>query len=467
MPIRSSRTARFADRQDAGRQLARAVARLRFVDPVVLALPRGGVPVGAEVAARLGAPLDVLIVRKLGCPGHPELGVGAIAEDGVEIHNDDLISRLGITAAELAAVAAAEHAEADRRARRYRGHRPPVPVRGRTAIIVDDGLATGYTARAAIAVVRSRQPDTIVLAVPVAPSATVEALRSVVDDLVCLRSPARFIAIGQWYADFRQVPDDMVTALLARQHTRGTGEAPRRTSSEPVRRDVRIPARATRLPGTLTVPPDPVGLVIFAHGSGSSRHSPRNVAVARTLNAGGLATLLFDLLDDREAADRGNVFDIELLAERLQAASAWAEAQRETHDLRIGYFGASTGAAAALVAAARRPTVAAVVSRGGRPDLAGGLLRDVSAPTLLIVGGHDAPVVELNEHALEQLGDGRRLEIVPGATHLFAEPGALERVAELATDWFTAHLPRPDAGAADPTLSRPTAPTRTPPDTGA
>jgi putative phosphoribosyl transferase len=450
MPTRSPRTARFVDRQDAGRQLAAALARRRSANPVVLALPRGGVPVGAEVAARLGAPLDVLIVRKLGCPGRPELGVGAIAEDGVEIHNDDLISRLGITAAELAAVAAAEHAEADRRARRYRAQRPPVPVRGRTAIIVDDGLATGYTARAAIAVVRSRQPGMIVVAVPVAPQATVEALEAVADAVVCLRTPARFIAIGQWYTDFRQVGDDEVAALLAREPEGGRGPARAHPSSGPVQGEVRIRADATRLPGTLTVPQDPVGLVVFAHGSGSSRHSPRNVAVARALNARGLATLLFDLLDEREATDRGNVFDIELLADRLVAATAWAEAQRQTRDLRIGYFGASTGAAAALVAAAGRPTVAAVVSRGGRPDLAGELLRHVSAPTLLIVGGRDTPVVELNRRALDQLSGGRRLEIVPGATHLFAEPGALERVAGLAGDWFTTHLPRPDGGAAQP-----------------
>lgn len=448
MPTRPQSTARFVDRQDAGRQLADAVERRRFADPVVLALPRGGVPVAAEVAARLDAPLDVLIVRKLGCPGHRELGIGAIAEDGLEIHNEDLIARLGVTDAELAAVAATEHAEADRRARRYRGRRPPTPVKGRTAIIVDDGLATGYTARAAIAVVRSRQPDRIVVAVPVAPGATVEALEAVADEVICLRTPARFIAIGQWYADFRQVRDDEVAALLARAPAGGSAGAQPHAPSEPLQRDVTIPAGATRLPGTLTMPPDATGLVIFAHGSGSSRHSPRNVAVARTLNGAGQATILFDLLDDREAADRGNVFDIELLAERLVAATAWAQAQGEIRHLRIGYFGASTGAAAALVAAARRPTVAAVVSRGGRPDLAGGLLRHVSAPTLLIVGGRDAAVLELNRQALDRLGDGRRLEVVPGATHLFAEPGALERVAELARDWFIGHL-SPDGGAGD------------------
>lgn len=214
MPTRSS-TARFHDRREAGRQLAAAVARRRFARPVVLALPRGGVPVAAEIAARLDAPLDVLIVRKLGCPGHPELGIGAIAEGGLRFLNDRLITRLGVTADELARITAAEDAEVQRRARRYRGPRPPAPVRDRTAIVVDDGLATGYTARAALEVVRAWQPTHLVLAVPVAPAEAVTALRDHADEVICLRTPAPLVAIGRWYDDFRQVSDDEVTALVA------------------------------------------------------------------------------------------------------------------------------------------------------------------------------------------------------------------------------------------------------------
>jgi putative phosphoribosyl transferase len=181
--------------------------------------------------------------------------------------------------------------------------------------------------------------------------------------------------------------------------------------------------------------------VLFAHGSGSSRLSPRNVAVARSLNEGGFATLLFDLLTPEEAADRDNVFDVALLSDRLRTATHWLRAQPEAAALPIGYFGASTGAAAALQAAAEMSAdVAAVVSRGGRPDLAGPHLSAVRAPTLLIVGGRDEVVLELNQRAQQAMRCVNRLAIVPGATHLFEEPGALGLVAELAREWFVAHM---------------------------
>jgi putative phosphoribosyl transferase len=195
------------------------------------------------------------------------------------------------------------------------------------------------------------------------------------------------------------------------------------------------------LPGVLRVPAKAFGLVIFAHGSGSSRLSPRNNAVAEMLASQGIATLLLDLLTADEEADRRNVFDVPLLAERLGDAIEWAGSQAALSTLPIGLFGASTGAAAALVAAARfGDRVGAVVSRGGRPDLAGDALERVGAPTLLIVGGDDDAVIELNEAALARLGSRKRLEIVPGATHLFSEPGALEAVARHAAAWFRAHL---------------------------
>lgn len=197
-----------------------------------------------------------------------------------------------------------------------------------------------------------------------------------------------------------------------------------------------------RLPGVLECPADPRGLVLFAHGSGSSHRSARHRQVAGRLNAAGLASLRFDLLDEREAADRAHVFDIGLLGGRLVAAIDWALARRDVGALPIGLFGASTGAAAALVAAAARPArVRAVVSRGGRPDLAADAGPQVRAPTLLIVGGDDPEVLRLNRAALPMLGGRARLEVVPGATHLFEEPGALDAVAALAADWFERHLP--------------------------
>ena len=198
-----------------------------------------------------------------------------------------------------------------------------------------------------------------------------------------------------------------------------------------------------RLEGLLTIPDDARGLVIFAHGSGSSRLSPRNTYVADALNELHLATLQFDLLTDIEAMDRANVFDIPLLGERVSETVRWAQSEKTTSALAIGLFGASTGAAAALVAAANLPeSVAAVVSRGGRPDLAAPVLAKVGAPTLLIVGGADYGVIELNENAYGRLVCEKRLDIVPGATHLFEEPGTLDQVIDAAGDWFKQHLAR-------------------------
>src|SRR5215475_6988347 len=211
--------------------------------------------------------------------------------------------------------------------------------------------------------------------------------------------------------------------------------------------DVQIATPRAELSGNLTIPENPVALVLFAHGSGSSRHSPRNQFVARTLNRAGLGTLLFDLLTPEEEAldikTREHRFNIGLLAERLVYATKWARQQKETRDLSIGYFGSSTGGAAALVAAAELPEEAgAVVSRGGRPDLAGDALPKVHAPTLLIVGGNDDIAIELNEMARDQMRCEVKLEIIPSATHLFEESGALEQVAKLASDWFSLHLSR-------------------------
>ena len=204
---------------------------------------------------------------------------------------------------------------------------------------------------------------------------------------------------------------------------------------------VEIESGRVSLPGDVTVPPDAVGIAVFAHGTGSSSLSPRNVAVARALNERGIASLLFDLLTPAEANDRGNVFDIDLLSDRLEAAVRWAMARQETAGFPVGLFGASTGAAAALVVAARlSPGIAAVVSRGGRPDLAGAALEEVTAPTFLIVGSEDPVVMEVNRDAARLLRCEKRLEVIPGAGHLFEEPGALERVAELAADWFLRHF---------------------------
>ena len=215
----------FRDRQDAGRQLGRLLLRYRDAAPAVLALPRGGVPVGYEVARALGAPLDVLVARKIGAPSQPELGIGAIAPGGVIVLDERTVAALGVTEAELEAIAARETAEMERRLARYRGDRPPPELRDRTVIVVDDGLATGVTARAAVASVRLEEPRAVVLAVPVAAPESARAFGPLVDDLVAVIMPHDFRAVGLWYEDFEQTSDEEVLDLLARARRDPTADA--------------------------------------------------------------------------------------------------------------------------------------------------------------------------------------------------------------------------------------------------
>jgi putative phosphoribosyl transferase len=441
----------FHDRHDAGRRLAAALHRFRDQRPVVIALPHGGVPVAYEVARALDAPLDVLAVRKLGAPLQPEYAIGAIAEEGVGAIDRRAFEGLGVTELEVRAAARREAHELARAIRAFHGAREPISVRGRTVLVVDDGLATGSTAFAAAQALRKRGAARVVLAVPVAPPGTSDRLEGAFDEVVCLHEPEKFLAVGSWYQDFTQTSDEQVQALL-RAHAEGHASAPPAESgagrrhggldwSRLERRAVSIPASPVRLAGDLRLPPEPIGLVIFAHGSGSSRLSPRGIQVATALGASGLATLLIDLLDEQELTGRHNLFDVGLLADRLVAATACALSREELRALPLGYFGASTGAAAALSAAAELgERVRAIVCRGGRPDLASAQLSEVTAPTLLIVGGDDWNVLALNEEAISELRCPHELAIVPHAGHLFEEPGALERVTELGAEWFGAHL---------------------------
>ncbi len=440
---------RFRDRLDAGRRLAEALARtdLRIPKVVVVALPRGGVPVAFEVAERLGVPLDVLVVRKLGVPFQPELAMGAIGEGGVLVENHDVLRSAGLGSKDLEQAEQRERPELEHRAALYREGRSRADVRGRCAIVVDDGIATGSSMRAACHVLRALGAARIVVAVPVASRMAVTDLRSECDELICLEAPDPFFAVGEWYRDFSQTRDDEVISLLRRSALDQERAARRGEDATAPWRDeeVEIAAGEIALAGRLTVPPGVIGAVLFAHGSGSSRHSPRNRSVAAFLQQARLATLLLDLLTPAEVLDHSSVFDVPLLAARLGEASQWVSALPELDAVPLGYFGASTGAAAALCAAAQPDSpVAAVVSRGGRPDLAGTLLAAVRAPTLLIVGGRDEAVLELNRRAQAALRCQNELVVVPGATHLFEEPGALDAVAGLARDWFLANLVPPE-----------------------
>jgi len=493
------------DRTDAGRALARSVEYLRGSDVVVLGLPRGGVPVAFEVAMALEAPLDVIVVRKLGVPYQPELAMGAIGEGGIRVSNDEVIRRGAITPEEIAAVEERERADLDQQAQMFRAGRPHVDVAGRTAVIVDDGIATGSTAAAACQVARRMGAERVVLAVPVGAPESLHALQIVSDEVVSLYAPEYFMAVGTFYDDFRHVSDAEVSDLLARsdeavkvpaastpsasdtsaqatsaqatgaqatgspapaEPDSSTGTAsdgptsiprpsephfgatsPRQTAAPPERDEdvnLEVAEGTVTLEGHLTVPANATGLVIFVHGSGSGRHSPRNRYVASQLNETRLGTLLFDLLTKEEEADRANVFDIPPMAARLTDVTNWVREQPGGADTALGYFGASTGAAAALWAAAEPGVqVDAIVSRGGRPDLADPRLPDVPSPTLLIVGGRDDVVLDLNRQAQRRLRGENRLAIIPGATHLFEEPGALQTVTRLARDWFHTHFGPP------------------------
>jgi putative phosphoribosyl transferase len=433
----------FTDRTDAGRRLADRLLFLRGEEIVVLGLPRGGVPVAFQVAEALRAPLDVIAVRKLGVPFQPELGIGALAEGGVRVINERVVRLAGVSDCEVAAVEQRERAEIASRAARLRRGRPAIPLAGRTAVVVDDGMATGSTARAACRAARARGAERVVLAVPVAsPDALVDLGREV--EVVCLYSPGDLCSVGQWYTDFSATSDEEVVGLLGRARPPAEFERPCAAELDP---PVSIPVRtvpndaSAALPGDLTLPANPPGIVIFAHGSGSSRRSPRNCYVAASLNRSGLATLLFDLLTPDEMFDQRKVFDVELLGRRLAEATAWVRDQPHIGSLPIGYFGASTGAAAALWAASQPGTgVGAIVSRGGRPDLAGERVPLVQVPTLLVVGGRDTAVLALNRKAQARMNCENRLVVVPGAGHLFEEPGTLAVAAALAGHWFRDHL---------------------------
>lgn len=412
----------FTDRTSAGRELATELARFAGAETVVVGLARGGLPVAAEVARALKAPLDVLVVRKVGAPFQPELGIGALAEGDVQVIDTVLCQRLGVSDADVRRLVRAQAIELDQRIMTFRHAHPRLDLAGRLVIVVDDGLATGSTAHAAIRSARRAGARHVVLAVPVGSSEAVHRLASIADEVVCLATPEDFMAVGYHYDDFAQVADAEVLACLE-----GALSA-----------DVQIPVGDASLVGHLEIPAGARLLVVFAHGSGSSRLSPRNQEVARVLQEGGIATLLMDLLTEEEAAHRAQVFDIEHLADRLEGALAWSRRDARTQRLAVALFGASTGAAAALATAARCPDlVRSVVSRGGRPDLATPWLPRVQAPTLLIVGGDDVDVLRFNREALTRLRCPASLEVIPGASHLFEEPGTLPRAAALARDWFT------------------------------
>jgi putative phosphoribosyl transferase len=428
----------FTDREDAARHLAKALARFDGTRPIVLAIPRGGVPIGRVIADTLHGDLDVVLVRKIGAPGNPEFAIGAIDEQGTVLLGDDA-KRAGADDVYVREEAKRQLAVIrERRAHytRFGAARVSASLAGRVVIVVDDGLATGATMLAALKAVKAQGPKRLICAVPIAARESLAAVAELVDEIVCLATPEPFIAVGRFYRQFSGVSEDEVLELL---HVRSAESKP---SDRVLRRPVNVNSGGANVEGELVLPASARGQVLFAHGSGSSRHSPRNRFVASALNRLGFATLLFDLLTPNEDRDVAMRFDISLLATRLQSALEWSLNEYDMQALPVGLFGASTGAAAALRVAAKRPDVVrAVVSRGGRPDLAGeAALEIVETPTLLIVGGEDHEVLALNRRAQKTMPGSAEIIVVPGATHLFEESGALEQVANEAGRWFSKWL---------------------------
>lgn len=419
----------FADRSEAGRRLAERVRPFAVTEPLVLALPRGGVPVGVELAQRLDADFDVLMVRKIGLPGRPEAGVGAIAEDGHVFYDDVALARMRVPRQALAETVSHERDELERRRRAYRGERPMPSVAGRDCVVVDDGAATGGTARAALRMLRREGPAQLVLAVPVAAQGAVEDLRSEVDALVVLGVPDNFRAVGEWYRDFTQLSDRHVTAILS---------ASVRSSPRPVAaRGVRIRAGQVHLDGDLTVPTVLRGAVVLALGE--RRVDPQWRAIAAVLQRSGYATLALDLMGQEERGGVGD--DTEVLGERLSAAVTWLRGATDTANVPLGVLGAGQAAPAALATVAdRSQDVAAVVVHGGRIDHAEPFLADVRAPALVLVEGQDSFVRELGEWARGRMGGPTDLKVMSGAEQLLQGGQEWRQVAVQSLEWFDRYL---------------------------
>lgn len=422
---------RFENRQNAGQSLAQRLLPYKDLNPLILAIPRGGVPIAFEVAKTLKASLDIILVKKIGSPKNPELAVGAVSEDCKPVFNEELVTLLKIDRKALNKLADQKINEIKELAKNLRGTNPPQSINDRTVIIVDEGIATGASLTAAIQLIKQNNPKKIIVAVPVGANDTIQQLKKLVDDIVCLEVPQNFMAVGIWYENLESVSNEEIIRLL------GEANYLKNQNSE----EVNIIEGNDSFSGELTTVDQMRGLIIFAHGSGSSRLSPRNRFVASEFNKAGFGTLLFDLFTEEEASDRQNVFNMDMQARRLLKATDWAAERFKNQNIPIAYYGASTGAGAALNAAAQTTqSLFAIVSRGGRPDLAEEHLGKIKSPTLLIAGENDTQIIPFNKTAQKKLKSSR-LVLIPKAGHLFEEPGTLDQVVEYALDWFLTYLP--------------------------
>lgn len=428
---------RFAHRRDAGAQLACRLGFLRAAHPVVVAVSPGGAAVAFEIAQRLDAPLDIVGVHALEAPLQPGIVIGVVGEHGVRVLNRGLVKRLSVASSWLDT----ETTRASRAMRdevgRLRNGLASQPVRSRTVVLVDDGSTVGLTVTAAVEVLRRSGAARIVFATPVVVASVLRSLRGHVAEVVYQEQVAGHVAVGRWFRDFHPVSHTKVRRLLAV----AAGLQPDLACEIAVRGDGGV------LMGNLAVPVGAHGLVIFPHGRLGGRRSRHSRMIATHLGRAGFGTLLVDLLTPWESAQHHASLDVRLLADRLFAVTRWAVAQPELSHLPVGYFATGATAAAALMAAAEVNLVGAVVSCGGRPDLAAGWLPQVNTPTLLIVGTRDTALRSENLRAGKALPAAAELATVPGTSQRFDQPTTLDEVTDLATMWFVHHLPPPAAAA--------------------
>ena len=415
----------FKNREQAGVFLANTLfEKFKKRKPIVVAIPRGGVPVAQPIAYLLDSPLTIISARKVGSPSNQEYGIGAVSEDGQVWMDYQELGELKIDQTKIDQSVDRAMKELKRQSEVFKKVLRPIEFKGRSVILVDDGLATGATMLAAIRSLKAKGVKEITVAVPVASESGIDLVRAEVNDVVSAYTPTYFTAVGKWYEDFSQVEDKEVLRLLEM------------ANNPPIKdyftQDVEIEVEGVKLMGTLTLPKNNKAWIIFAHGSGTSRNSKKNIELAAKFNEAGFGTLLFDLLTEDEGRFRATVFDVDFLAHRLSMATRWLKRQEVWRQKPIGYFGASTGAAAALEACALfEPDIFAVVSKSGRPDLAKSLKR-VNTPTLLIVSEKDKQEIELNEYARK---------LIPQAK-LHIIPDDLEQVLGESKDWFQSVLNR-------------------------
>jgi predicted phosphoribosyltransferase/dienelactone hydrolase len=428
----------FADRAEAGRILADRLRPLLVRPAVVAAIPRGGVAVALPIVEQLQLPLTVVYARKLTAPIAPELAFGALDEDGEVIVEAETVTALELRAEDIDRAKVRVAAEIKRRMALYQV--PPLAhyLPGAHVVLVDDGLATGLTMRAALAYARRHGASQITIAVPCASAPAADRFRAEADHFVSLVVDPLFMAVGAYYVDFSPVPDDAVRTMLARaKPTTPSGGSPRS--------GLRISfksSRGHRLAGTLLLPegapPHPV--VAFAHGWGSSQASPRNRAVAEALCAAGIAAFLFDFTGHGESEGSEAESTLAQQTDDLRAALDVLQTRDEIDGRRLGVAGASSGGAAALQLAARDPRVRAVALRSANPAGAEAAASRVRVPTLLVVGDRDVATRAANEELLPRLAGPRHIEVVPRGDHLFEDAGALARATELIAGWMRHHL---------------------------